>query len=47
MNPIGIIFIMIADSIRLIGGIIFGINYEFFNSGRVDNFRLMPVRIKG
>jgi hypothetical protein len=46
MNAIGIIFVKIADGIRSMSDIIFGINYEFFNSGRVANFSLVPVKVK-
>jgi len=46
MNRTGIIFIKITDSIAIIEGIILGIYHEFFNSHKVTNFNLVPVKVK-
>ena len=45
MNRLGLIF-KLADYLKALAGIIFRVNYEFFNSSEDKNFCLIPIKVR-
>ena len=45
MNRLGLIF-KLAEFLKGLAGIIFGLNYEFFNSSEDKNFCLIPIKVR-